>query len=225
MEPNKIENDFKQKLNQREIIPTVGAWDRLDAMLAVAEEKKSKSKWGWLYIAASVLGFLLVGAVFLSQTQEIVDVKRDSVVYESKESVKPSKILIQEKTSPILPSSKSNSIIASVSKAKNESRKESIGINKDIGLIKNQKSNNTTETLLAVESLKTNNDALVSEPSNIVAEGAKSEIEKQAIKVNANDLLSQVDGELDLSFREKVIKTINKNYKSVKVALANRNQQ
>ena len=43
--------------------------------------------------------------------------------------------------------------------------------------------------------------------------------------VDAGNLLSQVDGELELSFREKVIGKINKNYQTIKVALANRNQQ
>ena len=217
MEPNNIENDFKQKLNQREIIPTAAAWDRLDAMLAVAEDKKSKPKWGWLYIAASVLGFLFVGTVFLSQTQEIVDVKRDSVVYKNNEIVKPLETLSKEKVT--------NSVVASISKPKNESKKESKDSNKKIDLIKNQKPNNTNETLLAVETLKPNNNVLVNESENLITGNTKSVVEMQTIKVNANDLLSQVDGELDLSFREKVIKSINKNYKSVKVALANRNQQ
>jgi hypothetical protein len=45
------------------------------------------------------------------------------------------------------------------------------------------------------------------------------------VKVNASNLLSEVDNELELSFREKVIRKIDKNYKTVKVALANRNQQ
>jgi hypothetical protein len=217
MEPNKIENDFKQKLNQREIIPAAAAWDRLDAMLAVAEEKKSKPKWGWLYIAASVLGFLFVGTVFLSQTQEIVDVKRDSVVYENNEIVKPLETLSKEKVT--------SSVVASISKPKNECKKESKDSNKENDLIKNQKTNNTNETLLAVETLKPDNNVLVSEKENLITGNSKSVVETQTIKVNANDLLSQVDGELDLSFREKVIKSINKNYKSVKVALANRNQQ
>ena len=45
------------------------------------------------------------------------------------------------------------------------------------------------------------------------------------VKVDAGSLLSQVDGELELTFREKVIRTVGKNYKNVKVALANRNQE
>ena len=54
---------------------------------------------------------------------------------------------------------------------------------------------------------------------------AESKLKNPTIKVNASNLLSEVDTELELSFREKVIRKIDKNYKTVKVALANRNQQ
>ena len=47
MEPNKIDNQIREKLNAREIQPSAQAWDRLDAMLAVSEEKKSKKGYGW----------------------------------------------------------------------------------------------------------------------------------------------------------------------------------
>jgi hypothetical protein len=32
MEQNKLEKEFRKKLNQREITPTENAWDRLDAV-------------------------------------------------------------------------------------------------------------------------------------------------------------------------------------------------
>jgi hypothetical protein len=48
---------------------------------------------------------------------------------------------------------------------------------------------------------------------------------KSTIKVDAKSLLSQVDGEVEQTFREKVFTKVNKNYKEVKVALANRNNQ
>ena len=54
---------------------------------------------------------------------------------------------------------------------------------------------------------------------------AESKLKNPTIKVNASNLLSEVDNELELSFREKVIRKIDKNYKTVKIALANRNQQ
>ena len=49
--------------------------------------------------------------------------------------------------------------------------------------------------------------------------------QKSKIHVNPDDLLSQVDGELELSFREKVINKVNRNYQTLKVALDNRNNQ
>jgi hypothetical protein len=42
MEPNKIENQIKEKLDARKIQPSAQAWDRLDAMLAVSEANKTK---------------------------------------------------------------------------------------------------------------------------------------------------------------------------------------
>lgn len=42
MESNNIENQIKQKLANREIQPSGQTWDRLDAMLTVAEEKNLK---------------------------------------------------------------------------------------------------------------------------------------------------------------------------------------
>ena len=64
MEPNKIDNQIREKLNAREIQPSAQAWDRLDAMLAVSEEKKPKKGYGWFFVAASTilifgLGFFL----------------------------------------------------------------------------------------------------------------------------------------------------------------------
>ena len=52
----------------------------------------------------------------------------------------------------------------------------------------------------------------------------KKTSDEKSVSVNAANLLSLVDGELKLSFREKVISKINKNYQSVKVAVANRNR-
>ncbi|MBC8645496.1 hypothetical protein H9W95_20250 [Flavobacterium lindanitolerans] len=53
MELNKLEQDFKKKLNERTIQPSEMSWDRLDAMLSVAEKKSKPKKRTWLYIAAS----------------------------------------------------------------------------------------------------------------------------------------------------------------------------
>ena len=68
MEPNKLENQMREKLNAREIQPSANAWDRLDAMLSVTEDKKPKRNFNWLSIAAGIIGFLFVGLIFYNQS-------------------------------------------------------------------------------------------------------------------------------------------------------------
>ena len=70
MAPNKLDNQIREKLNARDIQPSAPAWDRLDAMLAVSEEKKSKKGYGWFFVAASTLLFLDWGFSFSIQTKQ-----------------------------------------------------------------------------------------------------------------------------------------------------------
>ena len=44
MEPNKIDTQIKDKLNNRTITPSASSWDRLDAMLNSTEKKKTNQK-------------------------------------------------------------------------------------------------------------------------------------------------------------------------------------
>jgi len=238
---NKMEKDFSEKLNQRQITPSANAWDRLDAMLTVAEEKEKKPKrnFGWLYIAASIAGFLLIGTIYLSSTEELIDSRRDNVVFDNKgqkPSEKPSKpsgqisnptdsSAIAETQMPIVKDSnsghpKSVKQIQNIRKT-NESQLAQNNINQNNNQINqnqpivNQKTNNTSNVVLA-----NSGDA-----DELLAMAQKSNLEtsKASVKVNAKNLLSQVDGELDQTFREKVINSVGKNYRNAKVALANRN--
>lgn len=232
MEPTKLETDFQNKLNQREINPSTNSWDRLDAMLTVAEEKKSKRSYDWLYLAASIIGFLCIGALFFSQTEELVDTRRNDVVLDTNEIVKPSENKIHEETNKEITSSVQSQSVAAVSEVKmiksNPEKSELI--------IKNQVAQNPTPNTqnLTPNSINQKSEQLhpfkqdnvkVGERITAVEIPSKNETSKSSIKVDAQNLLSQVDGELELSFREKVINTIDKNYKTVKVALANRNYQ
>jgi hypothetical protein len=42
MEPNKLEKQFKEQLNSREIQPSEMAWSKLDAMLMAADSGNSE---------------------------------------------------------------------------------------------------------------------------------------------------------------------------------------
>ena len=78
MEQTNLENQIKNKLNQRNIQPAAASWSRLNAMLSVAEPIKSELKkpernWGFMYIAASFVGFFLIITFYFSQTETLLD--------------------------------------------------------------------------------------------------------------------------------------------------------
>lgn len=243
MEPNNFEKDFREKLNQREIEPSNKAWDRLDAMLSVAEEKKpavrlrsqQASSKKWLYIAASVVGFLLMGTFFFNQKENTIKAPINVIVEKEieKDSIKKPVLnnIDSSKTQIAISEKASEEILNKESKSNNEkqnkiSKNEANQITESSIIIKNnqEKQSINNQTLIAESPKKENVDLLLnSAEKTIVAENSAKP--KSKIKINANDLLNQVDGELEQSFREKVITKVNKNYQTVKVALANRNQQ
>ncbi len=246
MAPNKIEKQFRTKLQQREIIPSPATWDRLDAMLTVAEEKKAKPNYSWLYIAASIIGFIAIGVVFFSQTQDLVDVKRDAVV------ITPTPIQSSDSLGKVnqmsLPSTVNKTTVAEVSQENTKelhhpllltpnlktnvikiqssivNRQEVYEGTKQSGNMASSERQRTEEVIINQKTEQLNAAPITATETDIAATEPKLKAEK-SIKVNASSLLSEVDGELTFSFREKVIQKIDKNYKTVKVALANRNQK
>ncbi|MBW1656994.1 hypothetical protein [Flavobacterium quisquiliarum] len=231
MEPNNFEKDFREKLNERRIEPSNKAWDRLDAMLSVQEEKKTKKNRKWLYIAASFIGFLLIGTLFFNQNKNVVETPRTIVVEKEveKESVTEPVLDIEDsvKTEVAVSEETSKEALNTVKKANHPisnktSKNESNQIAESSIIIENNQST-INQTVIPEIPKKENVDQLLqtAEEKVLAQNGAK----KAKVKINAADLLNQVDGELELSFREKVITKVNKNLQEVKVALSNRNKQ
>lgn len=215
MEPNNVEKEFRKKLQNREIKPTENSWDRLNAMLEVTQEHQPKSNNHWMYIAASFIGFLIIGYVFFSQTEELIDVKRNEVVT----------------TDTIAsPNEKTNTIIIQKIATTTETQQKKTVVSNKKAIISNLKpSNNPIEI---IEKPQPTEEVVVTQNRDTVFVKNTNEIdlaniplEKPTIKVNSQILLSEVDKELEFTFREKVINTIDKNYKKIKIALAKRNQK
>ena len=59
--------------------------------------------------------------------------------------------------------------------------------------------------------------------SELLAQSMNHQKDNASIKVNAKSLLAEVDTEIELTFREKVIKSATKNFQNIKVAVVNRN--
>lgn len=229
MEPNKMEKDFKKKLEQRAIKPSDMAWDRLDAMLSVAEEKKKPNR-TWLFVAASFLGFLLIGTLFFKQekTNGAIDNKDNNTVVSSENPVNNAdmqKIVTEETKTPVQYTDAQETALAA-GRSKKEVRRNVKATQKvNVPEVKN-------ETLLINEAVADNNvqqepvNKTGMEPETLLAESFdKAVAKKSKVKVDPNSLLSGVEGELNENYRGNVWQTVTKNYTAVKTTLANRNRE
>lgn len=237
MEPNKLETQFKEQLNSREIKPSEMAWSKLDAMLTAADpsnseqaKQKPKTKFPWLFMAASFVGLLLVGTVYFGQKRNTIENQENEVVIQN--SVTPKTTVVPENTIKLMEEDEKGLVANVVSKSTSGTNKTSIL--KEKLIIVNNNSNQNQVAEVSINNQKTEQKLIKSQTSDVIVDellavaGNPSKKENQlnqksVVYVNASNLLSQVDGELELSFREKVINKVNKNYQTVKVALTNRN--
>ena len=234
MEPNKFNKNIQQKFNSRKIEPSAQAWDRLDAMLTVAEEKKQPKGFFWLSIAATFLLFSGMGYLFFQQNQKSEISQPTNEVVISKET--PTTEVENYNTNDITLSpevenelavatpktinstnenvSKQNSNTKSKSeldahKAVTEKLNELIAKNENKSEQNNQKHTyreSNTENLLA--------EVQGNEKSN-----GNTNTYKSTLKVNPNDLLNSVESELDQSLKDKALAK----FKQAKSAFVNRN--
>ena len=244
MEPNNnLENQFRDKLNAREIQPSPMAWDRLDAMLTVAENKKPKRKWNWLLIAASFVGILFAGfAVYELQSTKI-DTNNGIVIqdtvnsnqnnnYNQKSIQKENSNLNNTKNQVIVQTNTTNTKIESKNKKSNNQNlisNQSI-INQKMQINENQNENENQIVQVNQKPEGTSKVTINVNPETLLAQVENSQTEKtvtlpQQIKVNANSLLSEVDGEVTQEFRETKLSKLKRNFQSVKSALVSRNDK
>lgn len=239
MEPNKLEKQFREQLNSREIKPSEIAWDKLDAMLNVAE-KKPKRNFKWMYAAATVLGFLLVSTVYFNRFETLKINKYTPIVLEEKSDLdnleKPKRInevsdnKIKEK-----PLKQQNTIcigntnLSNLPEQLNSKEEEVLLINK------------SKENVVAVNSSEKENDQSIRRNRYISAEKLLAEVSntkyetkaiektlektRSAISVNPNDLLLNAETELNQSYRESALDRFNKKLNAVKTVIVNRNYE
>jgi len=116
MEPNKIDTQIKDKLNNRTIPPSASSWDRLDAMLNSSEKNKPIKKYNWIAIAAAVVVFFGLGIFYTttpkSNTQNDNSSSIVTVNEPKNDFTAPSATIAVEKQSPILVQTNSNKINA-----------------------------------------------------------------------------------------------------------------
>ena len=239
MARNKMEKEFSEKLNQRELQPTPAAWDRLDAMLAAAEAHPQalpvKRNYKWLFIAASFLGFLVVGSLFFSnhESTSIEADPQNSVVERPAVLAPPNakNAVVEQQTAESAEVSVSRSGESSQSAAAPKIGKSKTALStvqhyadntvysqNHSDPIINQKTNQPD-----VPQMQLASDASIDELLSNAR--AKREASGSNVKVNARKLLLEVDSQAEekLTARQRALRALNRNYQQVKVAVENRN--
>jgi hypothetical protein len=248
MEPNKLEKQFRDKLNAREMQPSAQAWDRLDAMLSVAEEKKTRKPFGFLFIAASILVFVTLGLFLFNQNDTVINTTNTVVGTDTKIDTTQNKI--EKGQLPIVESQKQNEVVVTSDVQPTTDNRQSTTNHQGVS-IQNQSVNNQnpiinrekpiefqntsdvaqkdlprimeqTQIVIGKQNTSKSDENLLADLDQSIKESTNK---KSTVKVDAKSLLSQVDGEVEYSFREKMLQKINKNYQEMKVALANRNNE
>ncbi|MFZ4680251.1 MAG: hypothetical protein ACOYLP_08800, partial [Flavobacterium sp.] len=222
MEPNKLEKQLREKLSSREIQPSAQAWNRLDAMLSEAEEKKIKRPLGFLFIAASITVLLTVGIFFFIKNGPEIQPKNDVVTSETKDT-------IQKKVNEIsTPRVENNQEVVSnqptTDNRQPTTNNQRVSVSNQKSANANQQSSNQNPLInrdKPIQYLINSSDVALKDlpkirsGSQVISGGNKEVISDEAllagldnlakqstnkksnVKVDAKNLLSQIDGELE----------------------------
>ncbi|GAB5399124.1 MAG: hypothetical protein Aureis2KO_07090 [Aureisphaera sp.] len=138
MAPIKFEENIREKLQDREIQPSDGAWEKLEGQLGALPNQK-RPAYFWMAVAASFVGVLLIGSWLFfgtdSSTEQLVEDNSDKVQEETpyiedkrEEIVAPLNDNSEEElaVSEEIPEDSSESIIPSEENVNTESDKKAI---------------------------------------------------------------------------------------------------
>lgn len=128
MAPINFEDNIREKLEGREIQPSVDAWKKLSTQLEGTDNKRS-SAYIWFAVAASFIGILLLASVFFNQTKSGTGDKTELVNTDASEKEEIKKI--PHINPPVIASEEfTNTSIVSEEKNSNDQPKKSIQQNK-----------------------------------------------------------------------------------------------
>ncbi len=240
MQTTNFDNNIKERLEERTLEPSSKSWEQLRSKLDKKDKKATPMYW-WLTIAASFLGGILLMTVFFNSKETSTDslVIQDTINVTPEKTLNPlvdtnpnGKVTGEETTSPSIVESQGKKTLQrpntnlSIAKqnttndleetseektpsfAQQESQEEKV-INEIIA-------NLNPEVGVSDDEI----DALLNEAfANI----SKENIQSDPV-ITSSDLLDDVEGEIEESFRERVFEILKEGLQLSREAVANRNQ-
>lgn len=252
METDKFEQHIRTKLNEREITPSKEAWGKISEQLDVNTSSK-KSGYFWVGVAASVLVLLGTALIFLNSDVdelnmeiEVVEVPSEKVLNKintetqreikeddnemivSKPNVKsPIKVVASDEI--VLSTREEKEFIilknnVAASDALNKEMNDSVGPLVLSGAVLDKK---IAEVLAQVDAMELKTNITDAEVDSLLQKAQEDIIREnlfnQNHSVNAMALLTQVEEELDQSFRDQIFESLKTGFLKVRTAVADRN--
>lgn len=235
MEPNKMEQQIKNKLEGRTMQPSAKSWDRLDAMLTV-EEKTKKKSFLWYYVAASFFFFFGMTYWFINQNSNEVIPQNTIVITEGEDTLDSfeeensieNKVEMNDKLIEDVQSNYNSIIVQNQeSKKMNFDKKIKVENPKGETSIQNQ-------MIEEKEAIVENNKPIYVSPEKLLASVennqeyssiTNSNKTKSTVKVDPNSLLSSVESEITEEYRETTFDKLKRKFEQAKTAVANRNYE
>ncbi len=253
MELNKFEENAREKLGKRQIKPSTGTWEKLDAKLNTEENKTSQKPWKYIAAAAAVL--LITGTFMLnndfSESPQIVEEPVNEMIEKPEVKQEFSKetnthIASEESKKEEENSAENNSkneIVTTVKPSVKEENTSKISVSEE----------NKYEEAVALETISLEPpvsekkliqskleeviaaaakndeisedevDALLAQAASEISRERNSQFYNSNTEISANALLAEVEDEIYQSFKAKVFEVLKEGYLKAKTAVANRN--
>ena len=242
---DKLEKHIKEKLEERTIAPSKGAWDKIASKVKEPAPQR-RNTWFPYAIAASVVGIVLVSVFYFTkgdpeveqvqmvETENTIDketqIKPEDKVVET--SVKQnqtevaetkSESFVADKTQELSPELPISNTEVAAQEVK-EPLQDDIKINSDVLIA--QKVEEVVAQVQLMENAK--QDVTDAEVDSLLRAAQRQILTDKLFadggSVDAMSLLAEVEDELDESFRDQIFDALKSGYLKLRTAVADRNQ-
>jgi len=248
METDKFEKHIKSQFKDREIQPSKNAWEKISSELN-SDTSKKKPVYLWMGIAASVMVLIGIALFYFNGSDDVNEIQFEVVDTDKKEALEEKKstesVSFLEKEPEAVVKNDVEEINSGVAK-----KQESIK-NKEIITVEDEIEVASVERIVLEkkgDELEISDDIINTKVAGIVAQldvleqystvtdaevdsllkRAQQEILQEKIfktdkSVDALALLTEVEGELDQSFRDQIFNSLKASFIKVRTAVADRN--
>ncbi|MEP2280140.1 hypothetical protein [Maribacter sp.] len=249
METDKFEKHIQAKFQEREILPSENAWSKISSELNDDAPKK-KPVYLWLGIAASVVVLIGVALFYFKGTAveneiplKIVDTEEENI-QEEVLIEEPVSFKNEEQIVVVVLETEPSSKTVEVNEVLMPKVEEPLIIDDEIkvAVVDNVPNNKSSETLIVSDEIINSKVAAIIAQVDVLEQHstvtdaevdsllkrAQDEILREKIfnkdkSVDAMALLTEVEDELDQSFRDQIFNSLKASFIKVRTAVADRN--